>query len=244
MLIKGPCPVMVNIPPRLATRFLGEAQALKQDQLTVKPAKCSLPWHQLARVVILIPIAKALAPKPNYLLIFLAPPAALVEQVSYSTLRRWPVSSSSSVQRLRCEASWTRAGFWRASSRGHRTVPRPFPAHLKTPSRLDSGETNFVLGHFPYGTYTIWNDVDFVYKLCFIFSGCGIAAFLTGVGSSLRGGRSGSASLATGFTLPWPVSADCCLCLWWCWKRMRITDVSWQITTVNLMDRFPSLMTR
>lgn len=54
MFIKGPCPVMVNIPPRLAGWFLRRPRALKQDQLNVKPAKCLLPRYELACTVSLI----------------------------------------------------------------------------------------------------------------------------------------------------------------------------------------------
>lgn len=46
MSIKGPCPVMVNIPPRLATWLLVYPQALKHDPLTeCKAAKFWLPCY-------------------------------------------------------------------------------------------------------------------------------------------------------------------------------------------------------
>lgn len=46
-----------------------------------------------------------------------------------------------------------------------------------------------------------------VLTVCVVFSGCGMGLCLIGVDSSIREERSGSASLATNCTLPWPVSA-------------------------------------
>lgn len=65
--------------------------------------------------------------------------SALAGQVFCWTLSEWPVSCSSSVQRLRSVASWTLAGSWRASSNDHQTALRLFPARLKMRSRWDSG---------------------------------------------------------------------------------------------------------
>lgn len=74
MFIDGPCPVMVNIPPMLATWLLGHPQVLKRDPLSgCRAAKFSLPRPYLSCTVILTPLILTCLSEPNYLLMFLAP---------------------------------------------------------------------------------------------------------------------------------------------------------------------------
>lgn len=66
MFIKGPWPVMVNIPPWLAGWLLGHTHVLKQDPLSESYKKRK----------------KKVGLKANLFVDFLGSPAALEEQVS------------------------------------------------------------------------------------------------------------------------------------------------------------------